>query len=93
MPAVMILVWIELSHAMQWFASWGIFVWIGKVSYGFYLMQLLTIYGLMPHLVIYFSEQSKSYWDIIIPTYILCLMFNIFIAWSVLFSLVVLHCD
>ena len=89
----MILVWIELSHAMQWFASWGIFVWIGKISYGFYLMQLLTIYGLMPHLIIYFSDQGKSYWDIVIPTYILCLMFNIFIAWSVLFSLVVLDCD
>lgn len=36
----MILIWVELSHAMQWFASWGIFVWLGKVSYGFYLMQV-----------------------------------------------------
>lgn len=41
--ACCIITWIELSHAMQWFTSWGIFVWLGKVSYGFYLMQFITI--------------------------------------------------
>ena len=71
---------------MQWFVSWGIFTWIGKVSYGFYLMQFLTIYGLMPHLVLHFAAQGHSYWNVVVPTYILCLMFNFFIAWSVPFS-------
>ena len=66
---------------MQWFMSWGIFVWIGKVSYGFYLMQFLTIYGLMPHLVLHFNSRGYTYWDNIIPTYIICLMFNFFISW------------
>ena len=75
------MIWIELSHTMQWFVSWGIFTWLGKVSYGFYLMQFLTIYGLAPHLVIYFHNQGRSYWDNLIPTFIICLIFNIFIAW------------
>ncbi|KAI5478547.1 egghead protein (zeste-white 4 protein), glycosyltransferase family 2 protein [Pseudohyphozyma bogoriensis] len=80
-PPACILLWVEVSHAMQWFVSWGIFTWIGKVSYGFYLMQFLTIYGLMPHLVLYFNAQGRSYWDIVVPTYIICLIFNFFIAW------------
>ncbi|KAL8283223.1 hypothetical protein RQP46_006001 [Phenoliferia psychrophenolica] len=80
-PPACILFWVELSHAMQWFVSWGIFTWIGKVSYGFYLMQFLTIYGLMPHLVLHFAAQGHSYWNVVVPAYILCLMFNFFIAW------------
>ncbi|KEI41382.1 glycosyltransferase family 2 protein [Mixia osmundae IAM 14324] len=80
-PPTMIIIWIELSHAMQWFASWGIFVWIGKVSYGFYLMQFLTLYGIMPHLIIHFASQGKSYWDYVIPAYILSLLFNFVVAW------------
>ncbi|KAM0756412.1 family 2 glycosyltransferase [Meredithblackwellia eburnea MCA 4105] len=80
-PPAMILLWVELSHVMQWFVSWGIFTWIGKVSYGFYLMQFLTIYGLMPHLVLYFNDQGRTYWNNIVPTYIICLIFNFFIAW------------
>lgn len=66
---------------MQWFASWGLFVWIGKVSYGFYLMQFLTLYGLMPHLILALDNGSRSYWDVVTPTFIICLMFNFFIAW------------
>ena len=73
--------WIEVSHAMQWFASWGLFVWVGKVSYGFYLMQFLTLYSLMPHLILHFNSLGHSYWDIVIPTYCVCLLFNIFVAW------------
>jgi peptidoglycan/LPS O-acetylase OafA/YrhL len=81
-PAAMILVWVEFSHVMQWFISWSLFVWIGKVSYGFYLMQFLTIYGLMPHIALHFVDQGKTqYWSIVTPTYILCLMFNFFVAW------------
>lgn len=83
-PATMILIWVEFSHVMQWFISWSLFVWIGKVSYGFYLMQFLTIYGLMPHIALHFVDQGKTqYWSIVTPTYILCLMFNFFVAWSV----------
>lgn len=66
---------------MQWFASWGLFVWIGKVSYGFYLMQFLTLYGLMPHLILALDNGSRSYWDVVTPTFIICLMFNFFVAW------------
>jgi hypothetical protein len=66
---------------MQWFASWGLFVWIGKVSYGFYLMQFLTLYGLMPHLILALDNGSRSYWDVVTPTFIICLMFNFFLAW------------
>jgi peptidoglycan/LPS O-acetylase OafA/YrhL len=80
-PPAMILLWVELSHAMQWFTSWGIFVWIGKVSYGFYLMQFLTLYGVMPHIILHFANQGHSYWNVVTPTYILCLMTNFFIAW------------
>ncbi|GAA5994904.1 uncharacterized protein JCM10292_004422 [Rhodotorula paludigena] len=81
-PPVMILMWCELSHAMQWFISWRFFVWIGKVSYGFYLMQFLTLYGLMPHIILHFADQDRSsYWNVVTPTYILCLMFNFFVAW------------
>lgn len=80
-PPACILAWIELSHAMQWFASWGIFVWLGKVSYGFYLMQFITIYSIMPPLVIHLFNNGNSYWDTIIPAYIICLLFNIFVAW------------
>ncbi|GAA5832241.1 hypothetical protein JCM11251_004290 [Rhodosporidiobolus azoricus] len=80
-PAVMILIWVEVSHAMQWFMSWRLFTWIGKVSYGFYLMQFLTIYGLMPHLILHFSEIHTSYWNVVTPTYIICLMFNFLVAW------------
>ena len=29
--AVCIITWIELSHVMQWFCSWGLFTWLGKV--------------------------------------------------------------
>lgn len=29
--ACCIITWIEISHAMQWFVSWRIFVWLGKV--------------------------------------------------------------
>lgn len=83
----MILIWVELSHVMQWFISWAIFVWIGKVSYGFYLMQFLTIYGLMPHIALHFLDTKGpgSYWNIVTPTYILCLMFNFLVAWFVSF--------
>ncbi|GAA5949158.1 hypothetical protein JCM21900_004887 [Sporobolomyces salmonicolor] len=82
-PVTMILIWVELSHAMQWFMSWGLFTWIGKVSYGFYLMQFLTIYGLMPHLILHFVKikGTGSYWNIVTPTYIICLMFNFLVAW------------
>lgn len=83
LPPTLILLWVEISHAMQWFVSWGIFTWVGKVSYGFYLMQFLTIYGLMPHLVLYFDAQGRSYWDNIVPTYIICLLFNLTLAWCV----------
>ena len=79
--ATCIIIWVELSHAMQWFTSWGIFVWVGKVSYGFYLMQFLTLYGFMPHIVIALHNNGNNYWDTVIPAYVICLMFNIFIAW------------
>ena len=80
-PPACILLWVELSHAMQWFCSWAIFVWVGKVSYGFYLMQFLTIYGLMPHIVLHFNAQGKSYWHCVVAAYCLCLLFNFFVAW------------
>ncbi|KDE09694.1 hypothetical protein MVLG_00097 [Microbotryum lychnidis-dioicae p1A1 Lamole] len=80
-PPAMILLWVELSHAMQWFTSWGIFVWVGKISYGFYLMQFLTLYGVMPHLLLYFAKNDTSYWNVVTPTYILSLMTNFFVAW------------
>ncbi|KAK9899185.1 glycosyltransferase family 2 protein [Cystobasidium minutum MCA 4210] len=80
-PALCIMIWLEVSHAMQWFVSWGLFVWIGKVSYGFYLMQFLTLYGLMPHLILALDNGSRSYWDVVTPTFIICLMFNFFVAW------------
>ncbi|KAH8916814.1 glycosyltransferase family 2 protein [Atractiella rhizophila] len=80
-PPTAILIWVELSHAMQWFASWGIFTWIGKVSYGFYLMQFITLYTIMPHLIIAFHNDGNSYWDTVTPTYIICLLINIFFAW------------
>lgn len=50
-------------------------------SYGFYLMQFLVLFGLLPHLVLYFAEQGKTFWDIIIPTYIICLLANLFLSW------------
>lgn len=61
-PMAGILVWVELSHAMQWFFSWGIFTWLGKVSYGFYLMQFRasTVYGDGPRLTRAQSPCSGS---------------------------------
>ncbi|MBW0505521.1 hypothetical protein O181_045236 [Austropuccinia psidii MF-1] len=81
LPPLCILIWIEVSHAMQWFASWRVFTWLGKVSYGFYLMQFITLYSIMPPLIIYFNDQGNSYWDMVMPAYIICLLFNIFVAW------------
>lgn len=80
-PPTMILIWVEFSHAMQWAMSWRILRWIGKVSYGFYLMQFLILYGLMPHLVLYFNDQGRNFWDIIVPTYIICLLTLFFVSW------------
>ncbi|CAH7666424.1 glycosyl transferase family group 2-domain-containing protein [Phakopsora pachyrhizi] len=82
LPPTCILIWVEVSHAMQWFASWGAFTWLGKVSYGFYLMQFITLYSVMPPLVIYFNDRGRSYWDMIMPTFVICLLVNIFIAWA-----------
>ncbi|KNE88355.1 hypothetical protein PSTG_18245, partial [Puccinia striiformis f. sp. tritici PST-78] len=76
-PPLCILIWVEVSHAMQWLASWAIFTWLGKVSYGFYLMQFVTLYSIMPPVVIYLNGQGKSYWDMVMPAYIICLLFNI----------------
>jgi hypothetical protein len=82
LPPTCILIWVEFSHAMQWFASWGLFTWIGKISYGFYLMQFLTLYGVMPHLILWLGEDhSRSYWNVVIPTYILSLLCNFALAW------------
>ncbi|KAH9457125.1 hypothetical protein MJO28_011336 [Puccinia striiformis f. sp. tritici] len=80
-PPLCILIWVEVSHAMQWLASWAIFTWLGKVSYGFYLMQFVTLYSIMPPVVIYLNGQGKSYWDMVMPAYIICLLFNIVVAW------------
>ncbi|KAA1096238.1 hypothetical protein PGT21_009736 [Puccinia graminis f. sp. tritici] len=80
-PPLCILIWVEVSHAMQWLASWGIFTWLGKVSYGFYLMQFITLYSIMPPVIIYLNGQGKSYWDMVIPAYLICLLFNIVVAW------------
>lgn len=55
-PPLCILIWVEVSHAMQWLASWAIFVWLGKVSYGFYLMQFITLYSIMPPVIIHFNN-------------------------------------
>lgn len=77
----MILIWVEVSHAMQWFFSWGIFTWLGKVSYGFYLMQFLTMYAVTPYIILHFAKTESSYWNVVTPAYILSLMFNIFVAW------------
>ncbi|KAH9810839.1 glycosyl transferase family group 2-domain-containing protein [Melampsora americana] len=81
LPPLCILAWVEISHAMQWFASWGVFTWLGKVSYGFYLMQFITLYSIMPPLIIYYNSIGHSYWNMVMPTYIICLLFNVFIAW------------
>ncbi|POV95141.1 hypothetical protein PSHT_15831 [Puccinia striiformis] len=81
LPPLCILIWVEVSHAMQWLASWSIFTWLGKVSYGFYLMQFITLYSIMPPVIIYLNGQGKSYWDMVMPAYIICLLFNIFLAW------------
>jgi hypothetical protein len=35
----------------------------------------------MPHLIIHFNNQGASFWGMVTPTYIICLMFNIFVAW------------
>ncbi|KAK4057614.1 hypothetical protein OIO90_001261 [Microbotryomycetes sp. JL221] len=80
-PACAILLWVELSHCMQWFCSWSILVWIGKVSYGFYLMQFLVLYGVMPHLILHFAARETSYWNVVTPTFILSLMTNFLVAW------------
>ncbi|POY71974.1 hypothetical protein BMF94_4983 [Rhodotorula taiwanensis] len=80
-PPTMILIWVEVSHAMQWFFSWGIFTWLGKVSYGFYLMQFLTMYAVTPYIILHFAKTESSYWNVVTPAYILSLMFNIFVAW------------
>lgn len=98
MAACCIITWIELSHALQWFVSWGIFTWLGKVfvllliflghwltkiysSYGFYLMQFITIYAFMPHIVLGLDARGNGYWDTVIPAYVCCLIINIIIAW------------
>jgi hypothetical protein len=52
-----------------------------RSSYGFYLMQFITIYAIMPHLVVHFNSQGKGFWDMVIPAYVVCLIFNIFVAW------------
>ncbi|KAA1096243.1 hypothetical protein PGT21_010028 [Puccinia graminis f. sp. tritici] len=82
LPPLCILVWVEVSHAMQWLASWSIFTWLGKVSYGFYLMQFITLYSIMPPVIIYLNDQGKSYWDMVMPAYLICLLFNILLAWA-----------
>jgi len=79
-PPLCILVWVEVSHAMQWFASWGLFVWIGKVSYGFYLMQFISLYAIMPPMIIALND-GRGYWDMVVPAYIVTLLFNFFVAW------------
>ncbi|OAV93223.1 hypothetical protein PTTG_01636, partial [Puccinia triticina 1-1 BBBD Race 1] len=81
LPPLCILIWVEVSHAMQWLASWQIFTWLGKVSYGFYLMQFITLYSVMPPVIIYLNDHGKSYWDMVMPAYLICLLFNILLAW------------
>lgn len=50
-------------------------------SYGFYLMQYITIYSFMPHIVLALEARGNSYWDIVTPTLIICFLINLVMAW------------
>ncbi|KAI9140073.1 acyltransferase family-domain-containing protein [Paraphysoderma sedebokerense] len=60
-PAVLIMLWIEISPFAQRFLMFRFFKFVGKVSFGFYLLQFTFIYAVLPHLVIYLNAQSFSF--------------------------------
>ncbi|KAI9140058.1 acyltransferase family-domain-containing protein [Paraphysoderma sedebokerense] len=74
-PAVCVLLWIEISPVTQWFISSKIFRIFGKVSFGFYLLHMTLIYSVMPRLVLSLKDQY-SYWNVIIISYITILIMN-----------------
>lgn len=79
--AFCILCWVELSHAAQWFFSSRIFVFLGNITFGTYVIQMTVIYTIMPRLVLHFRDLGWSYWNNITLTYVLCLIITIFLGW------------
>ncbi|KAI9137422.1 glycosyl transferase family group 2-domain-containing protein [Paraphysoderma sedebokerense] len=79
-PAVLVILWIELSPVTQWFISSRIFRVFGKVSYGFYLLHMTLIYTVMPHIILWLKD-TYSYWNVIIISYIMILVLNYIISY------------
>ncbi|KAJ3005170.1 hypothetical protein HKX48_000838 [Thoreauomyces humboldtii] len=79
--AISLMVWVELSHAAQWFFSCRLFVFLGNITFGTYVIQMTTIYAIMPRMVLHFAGNGWSYWNNIIFTYVACLLITWALGW------------
>ncbi|TPX53694.1 hypothetical protein PhCBS80983_g06229 [Powellomyces hirtus] len=79
--AFSLLVYVELSHAAQYFFSSRIFVFLGKVTFGTYVLQMTVIYSIMPRIILHLQSEGWSYWNNIIFTYVACLAITIALGW------------
>ncbi|KAJ3153298.1 hypothetical protein HDU89_000929 [Geranomyces variabilis] len=81
MIAFCMLSYVELSYAAQWFFSARIFVFLGNITFGTYVIQMTVIYSIMPRFVDHFESAGWSYWNNITFTYILCLLITWVLGW------------
>ncbi|KAI8816225.1 family 2 glycosyltransferase [Fimicolochytrium jonesii] len=81
LSAVCIIAWVELAPGAQWFFSSRIFVFLGNITFGTYVIQMTVIYTIMPRLVLSFAAKGWSYWNNVILTFIICLFITLFLAW------------
>ncbi|KZT52981.1 glycosyltransferase family 2 protein [Calocera cornea HHB12733] len=78
--AIATVLWMEVSHTMQWFVGWGIFVWMGKISFGFIFLQYIVLYSIMPPIILSLND-GRSYWNVVAPTYLICFVINAALSW------------
>jgi hypothetical protein len=73
-----ILLWVELSPTAQYFlGSWPL-TFFGKISFPFFLLQMIVIYTVMPRVVLSLSDNGVSFWSVITLSFIVsCIVLTV----------------
>ncbi|KAI9136383.1 glycosyl transferase family group 2-domain-containing protein [Paraphysoderma sedebokerense] len=81
LPAVLVLLWLDLSPVTQWFVGSWIFRIVGKVSTGFYLMHMTLVFGLFPKMFLSLRE-TNNVWNTLIISFVVIYILLIPISYA-----------
>lgn len=74
--AFLLLLWIEMSPAIQWLVGNFFFKWLGRNAFGFYVSQMSIIYLIIPPVITYYYNRGELYWKGVVNCWLAAFALN-----------------